>query len=148
MNHSGQSRNSATSRPFGRGRHVLLSVLLVTALIAFFAPAAAAAGRAAGPSPVAVATGAALSNSAAKARKAEPTVSTSSDEALNKLDEPLQQKYHRHQKGSVPVFVSVSGDPSEVASQLDNAHATRTGDIAIVIGQVPTGELVKLADDA
>jgi subtilisin family serine protease len=45
------------------------------------------------------------------------------------------------------VFVNVVGDARSVASQLDQAHTTRSGDVSLVVGSLPTQQLVKLASD-
>ncbi len=106
-----------------------LCVGLSVMLVAFFAPITAASSQPNG-------------------RKLMPrAVRTSSDQARHKLDKDLLQTYDKHAGGSVAVFVNVVGDARSVAGQLDQAHTTRSGDVSLVVGRLPTQQLVKLASD-
>jgi hypothetical protein len=108
-----------------------LSAGMSLLLVAVFAPITAASGQQAG------------------ARKLAPrAVKTSSDQGRRKLGRDLLQMVDRHANGSVPVFVSVVGDPRGVARRLDRSHTTRSGDVSLVVGRIPAQQLVKLASDA
>jgi subtilisin family serine protease len=97
-------------------------------LVAFDAPITAASGQSTG-------------------RKLPRAVRTSSDQARHKLAKDLLQTYDKHGGGSVAVFVNVVGDARSVSRQLDQAHTTGSGDVSLVVGRIPTRELVKLASD-
>lgn len=112
----------------GRRSRWTLCVGLSVMLVAFFAPITAASG-------------------APNGRKLPRAVRTSSDQARHKLDKGLLQTYDKHGAGSVGVFVNVVGDARSVSRQLDQAHTTRSGDVSLVVGRIPTRELVKLASD-
>ena len=134
---------------FGRGRGTVglghrtrwtLCVGLSAALVAFFAPLASASDQ-----------GAAATRKAAKpvtAGKISPAqITTSSDKALQKLDPKLRKAYRKHNGATVAVFVSVVGNPKSVTRKLDRAHSTKSGNVSLVVGRVPAGQLVKLASD-
>ena len=137
MSNSGRGRGTVG---LGRRTRWTLCVGLSAALVAFFAPLASASDQ-----------GAAATHKAAKpvtAGKISPAqITTSSDKALKKLDPKLRKAYRKHNGATVAVFVSVVGNPKSVTRKLDRAHSTKSGNVSLVVGRVPAGQLVKLASD-
>ena len=118
----------------------MLSIGVSAALVAFFAPGAAASGhQAASQKPTKQAT---------SGKIAASQIRTSSDKALKKLDPKLRKAFKKHDGASVVVFVSVVGDPRTVARKLHGAHTTKSGTLSLVVGKVPANQLVKIASDS
>ena len=116
----------------------MLSIGVSAALVAFFAPGAAASGHQA-QKPTKQAT---------SGKIAASQIRTSSDKALKKLDPKLRKAFKKHDGASVAVFVSVVGDPRTVARKLHGAHTTKSGTLSLVVGKVPANQLVKIAADS
>jgi len=102
------------------------------ALVAYFAPTIASAQQGA-PAPQ------------VNQSDGETTITTKSDKAFSKLDSKLRRAYDKHTEATVPVFVSVVGNPVSVESQLDNAYSTSSKGASLVVGRIDTAQLVKLA---
>src|SRR5262249_6224155 len=87
-------------------------------------------------------------NAAPPAKKTKPdAVITARDAAKAKLDAQLRKQLDSGSKASVYVFVSVAGSPKAVQAMLagDHTAATPNGALSLVIGRLPTQQLVKLA---
>ena len=124
----------------GRRTRWMLSIGVSAALVAFFAPGAAASSQhAATQKPT---------KQAPSGKIAASQIRTSSDKALKKLDPKLRKAFKKHDGASVAVFVSVVGDPRAVARKLHGAHTTKSGTLSLVVGKVPANQLVKIAADS
>jgi Subtilase family len=79
-------------------------------------------------------------------RGADPQrVTSKSDPAKAKLDDALQAKVKDGATGTVPVFVTATGDLSEVKALLDDDATAQARGKAIVVGRISVQALPKLA---
>src|SRR3954447_10126090 len=72
-------------------------------------------------------------------------VTTKTDGAKEKLDDSLQAKVDAGSTETVPVLVTVSGDPSQVQSLLSGDHTATTRRTSLVVGRVPVQAATKVA---
>ena len=77
--------------------------------------------------------------------QAQEEVTSKTAGAKEKLDESLQAKVDAGQTGTVPVLVTVSGDPSQVQSLLSGDHTATTRRTSLVLGRVPVQAATKVA---
>ena len=120
-------------RKLGNRSRWVLAVAMSGALVAYFAPAIASAQPEVAAKPK------------VKLTDGETTVTTKSDKAFSKLDAKLRKAYAKHAGATVPVFVSVVGNPASVEAQLDDAYSTSSKGASMVVGRIDTAQLVKLA---
>jgi hypothetical protein len=76
---------------------------------------------------------------------AQDQVTSRTEGAKEKLDETLQAKVDAGLTQSVPVLVTVSGDPSQVQSLLTGDHTATSRRTALVVGRVPVQVATKVA---
>src|SRR3954447_6920292 len=76
---------------------------------------------------------------------AQEEVTTKTDGAKEKLDDSLQAKVDAGSTETVPVLVTVSGDPSQVQSLLSGDHTATTRGTSLVVGRVPVQTATKVA---
>ncbi len=94
---------------------------------------------------IALATVATGSPAAPRHRGAPEEVATSSDPGKAKLDDALREKVDAGSTATVPVFVTASGDLSQVRGLLSDDHTARTARGALVIGKIGVQAAPKLA---
>src|SRR6478609_235636 len=95
--------------------------------------------------PVAVALAVAMTWVAGATAFAQEEVASKTDGAKEKLDQSLQAKVDAGATGTVPVLVTVSGDPSQVQSILTGDHTATTRKTSLVVGRVPVQAATKVA---
>src|SRR3954468_3488268 len=95
--------------------------------------------------PTAVALAVALTWAGAAVAYAQEEVTTKTDGAKEKLDESLQAKVDAGSTETVPVLVTVSGDPSQVQALLSGDHTATTRRTSLVVGRVPVQTATKVA---
>src|SRR4051794_8719111 len=95
--------------------------------------------------PAAVALAVALTWVGAATALGQEEVVSKTDGAKEKLDESLQAKVDAGSTGTVPVLVTVSGDPSQVQSLLTGDHTATTRKTSLVVGRVPVQAATKVA---
>jgi hypothetical protein len=64
-------------------------------------------------------------------------VTTKSDHARARLEESLQAKVDSGSTATVPVFVTLSGDPAAVQQLLSDDHTATSRGASIVLGRIP-----------
>src|SRR3954452_7580541 len=77
--------------------------------------------------------------------QAQEEVTSKTDGAKEKLDDSLQAKVDAGSTETVPVLVTVSGDPSQVQSLLSGDHTATTRGTSLVVGRVPVQTATKVA---
>src|SRR3954452_21461894 len=77
--------------------------------------------------------------------QAQEEVTSKTDGAKEKLDASLQAKVDAGQTETVPVLVTVSGDPSQVQALLSGDHTATTRETSLVVGRVPVQAATKVA---
>src|SRR3954452_16971471 len=87
----------------------------------------------------------ALTWACATAAQAQEEVSSKTDGAKEKLDTSLQAKVDAGQTQTVPVLVTVSGDPAPVQALLAGDHTATTRRTSLVVGRVPVQTATKVA---
>src|SRR4051812_8765474 len=81
----------------------------------------------------------------AGAAQAQEEVTSKTDGAKEKLDESLQAKVDAGSTETVPVLVTVSGDPSKVEALLTGDHTATSRRTSLVVGRVPAQTATKVA---
>src|SRR3954467_1386210 len=81
----------------------------------------------------------------AGAAEAQEGGTSETDGAEEKLDASLQAKVDAGSTETVPVLVTVSGDPSQVQSLLSGDHTATTQRTSLVVGRVPVQAATKVA---
>jgi hypothetical protein len=77
--------------------------------------------------------------------QAQEDVTTRTDGAKEKLDAALQAKVDAGATGTVPVLVTVAGDPSDVQALLSGDHTATTRRTSLVAGRIPVQAATKVA---
>src|SRR4051795_8468618 len=95
--------------------------------------------------PMAVALAVASTWAGAVAAYAQEEVTSKTDGAKEKLDESLQAKVDAGSTETVPVLVTVSGDPSQVQALLSGDHTATTRRTSLVVGRIPVQAATKVA---
>src|SRR4051794_7382558 len=95
--------------------------------------------------PMAVALAVALTWAGAAAAYAQEEVTSKTDGAKEKLDASLEAKVDAGATGTVPVMVTVAGDPSRVQALLSGDHTATTRKTSLVVGRVPVQTATKVA---
>src|SRR4051812_35878132 len=81
----------------------------------------------------------------AGAAQAQEEVTSKTDGAKEKLDASLQAKVDAGSTETVPVLVTVSGDPSQVQALLSGDHTATTQRTSLVAGRIPVQTATKVA---
>src|SRR3954471_16010846 len=81
----------------------------------------------------------------AGAAQAQEEVTSKTEGAKEKLDASLQAKVDAGATETVPVLVTVSGDPSQVQDLLTGDHTATTRRTSLVLGRVPVQAATKVA---
>src|SRR5690349_17179997 len=95
--------------------------------------------------PVAVALAVALTWAGGATALAQDEVASKTDGAKEKLDQSLQAKVDAGATETVPVMVTVAGDPSRVQALLTGDHTATTRKTSLVVGRVPVQAAAKVA---
>src|SRR3954451_14026583 len=77
--------------------------------------------------------------------QAQEEVTSKTEGAKEKLDASLQAKVDAGATETVPVLVTVSGDPSQVQDLLTGDHTATTRRTSLVLGRVPVQAATKVA---
>src|SRR4051794_36670777 len=95
--------------------------------------------------PMVVAAAVALTWAAAATAAAQEQVTSKTDGAKEKLDASLQAKVDAGSTATVPVLVTVAGDPSQVQALLTGDHTATARKTSLVVGRVPVQTATKVA---
>src|SRR4051812_8022949 len=95
--------------------------------------------------PMAVALAVAFTWAGGATALAQDEVASKTEGAKEKLDESLQAKVDAGATETVPVLVTVSGDPSQVQSLLSGDHTATTRRTSLVVGRVAVQAATKVA---
>ena len=68
----------------------------------------------------------------------QATVTTASDAAKDKLDPKLAEQVESGSTETISVFVTVDGVPPPATTLLDDARVAQSGDVALVVGKIPS----------